>query len=53
MSVFVYMCVLTRVRVALGGFLDWILDLLTSYTHDSELQVITVPPLISTIQETP
>jgi hypothetical protein len=25
--------------------LDWILDLLTTYTHNSELQVITVPSL--------
>jgi hypothetical protein len=26
----------------------WWLDLLTTYTHDSELQAITAPPLIST-----
>jgi hypothetical protein len=28
--------------------LDWWMDLLTTYTHDSELQVITAPLLIST-----
>jgi hypothetical protein len=30
--------------------LDWRIDLLTTYTHDSELQAVTTPPLISTIQ---
>jgi hypothetical protein len=29
--------------------MDWILDLLTAYTHHLDLQVITVAPLISTI----
>jgi hypothetical protein len=28
--------------------LSWWIDLLTSYTHDSELQAITAPPLIYT-----
>jgi hypothetical protein len=28
-------------------FLDWWMDLLTIYTHDSELQAITAQPLIS------
>jgi hypothetical protein len=27
------------------------MDLLTTYTHDSELQAITAPTLISTIQK--
>jgi hypothetical protein len=30
---------------------DWILDLLTAFTHHSELQVIIVPPLISTLHK--
>jgi hypothetical protein len=29
------------------------MDLLTTYTHDSELQAITAPPLISTICKSP
>jgi hypothetical protein len=29
--------------------MEWILDLLTTYTHDSELQAITALLLISTI----
>jgi hypothetical protein len=33
--------------------LDWRMDLLTTYTHDLELQVITEPPLISTIRKLP
>jgi hypothetical protein len=33
--------------------LDWIFDLLTTYTHDSELQAITEPSLISTIHKSP
>jgi hypothetical protein len=28
--------------VTIDGVLDWILDLLTTYTHDSELQAVTV-----------
>jgi hypothetical protein len=31
--------------VTLDGILDRILDLLTTYTHDSELQAITAPPI--------
>jgi hypothetical protein len=30
---------------------DWWLDLLTTYTHDSYVQVITEPPLISLIHK--
>jgi hypothetical protein len=33
--------------------LDWILNLLITYTHHSELQAITAPPLISTIHKSP
>jgi hypothetical protein len=33
--------------------LDWWLDLLTTYKHNSELQAITAPPLISTIHKSP
>jgi hypothetical protein len=33
--------------------LYWWMDLLTIYTHDSELQAITAPPLISTIHKPP
>jgi hypothetical protein len=33
--------------------LDWWIDLLTTYTHDSELQAVTAPPLISTIHKSP
>jgi hypothetical protein len=29
------------------------MNLLTTYTHDSELQTITAPPLISTIHKSP
>jgi hypothetical protein len=32
---------------------DWILDLLTTYIYDSELQAVTAPPLISTIHKSP
>jgi hypothetical protein len=31
--------------------LDWLLDLLTTYTHDLELRAITAPLLISTIEK--
>jgi hypothetical protein len=34
-------------------FMDWILDSLTTYTHHSELQVITVLSLISTLHSSP
>jgi hypothetical protein len=33
--------------------LDLLLPLLTIYTHDSELQAITAPPLISTTHKSP
>jgi hypothetical protein len=33
--------------------LDWWIDLLTTYTHHSELQAVTTPPLISTIHKSP
>jgi hypothetical protein len=33
--------------------LDWKMDLLTTYTHYSELQAITAPPLITTIRKSP
>jgi hypothetical protein len=33
--------------------LDWWMDLLITYTHNSELQAITAPPLISTIHKSP
>jgi hypothetical protein len=41
--------ILSRVRVTIDGVLDWIFDLLTTYTHNSELlvQVITAPSLFS------
>jgi hypothetical protein len=35
----------------IDGVFDWILDLLTTYTHDSELQTITEPSPISTIHK--
>jgi hypothetical protein len=37
------MCVTTR------SGLDWWIDLLPTYAHNSELQAITAPPLISTL----
>jgi hypothetical protein len=33
--------------------LDWWMDLPNTYTHHSELQVITAPPLISTLYKSP
>jgi hypothetical protein len=36
-----------------GFGLDWWIDLLTTYTNDSELQAITAPPVISTIHKSP
>jgi hypothetical protein len=33
--------------------LDWPMDLLTTYTHDSELQAIAAPPLIFTFHKSP
>jgi hypothetical protein len=41
------------VWVTIDGVLDCILDLLTTLQHDSELQVITAQPLISTIHKSP
>jgi hypothetical protein len=35
--------------VTINGVLNRVLDILTTYTHDSELQVITAPALISTL----
>jgi hypothetical protein len=32
---------------------NWLMDLLTTYTHDSELQAITAPSLISTLYKSP
>jgi hypothetical protein len=40
-------------RVTIDGVLDWMLDLLTTYTHNSELQAIMAPPLISTFHKSP
>jgi hypothetical protein len=37
--------------VTFDGVLYLLLDLLTTYTHDSQVQVITAPPLISTIHK--
>jgi hypothetical protein len=39
--------------VTMEGVLDWKMDLLTTYIHDSEIQAITAPPLISTIHKLP
>jgi hypothetical protein len=39
--------------VTIDGVLDWILDLLATYTHDSEERAITTLPLISTIHKSP
>jgi hypothetical protein len=39
----------SRVRVSLDGVLDWILDLLTTLTHNSYLHLIIAPSLISTL----
>jgi hypothetical protein len=33
--------------VTIDGVLNWLLNLLTTYTHESELQGISAPPLIS------
>jgi hypothetical protein len=35
------------------GVLDWILDLMTTYTHSLELQVIEALSLISTLYKLP
>jgi hypothetical protein len=39
--------------VIIDGVLYWILDLLTTYTQDLQVHVITAPPLISTIHKSP
>jgi hypothetical protein len=39
--------------VTLDGVLDWILGLLTTLAHDSELKIITAPKLIPTIHKSP
>jgi hypothetical protein len=33
--------------VVIDGVLDWLLDLLTTLTHDSKLLATTAPPLIT------
>jgi hypothetical protein len=45
---------LSRVGVTMDGvrIRKW-MDVMTTYTHDSELQAITAPPLISTIHKSP
>jgi hypothetical protein len=45
--------ILLRCRCDYRRGLNWWKDLLTTYTHDSELQVITAPPLISTLHKSP
>jgi hypothetical protein len=44
--------ILSHVGVSINRGLGWILDLLTTYIHDTELQAITAPPLI-TIHKSP
>jgi hypothetical protein len=39
--------------VTMDGGLDWILDLLITLPHDSEVEVITAPSLISTLNKSP
>jgi hypothetical protein len=39
--------------VTIDGVWDWILDLLTTYTRNSEVQVITATSLISTLYKSP
>jgi hypothetical protein len=45
--------IVSRVEVTLDRVLDWILDLVTTYTHNSELQAITAPSLMSTTHISP
>jgi hypothetical protein len=45
--------ILSQFGITLDGVLDWILDLLTTYTRDSELQTNTAPPLIFRIHKSP
>jgi hypothetical protein len=42
-----YIYVFSRVRVTIDGDLNRRMDLLTTYTHGSELQAVTTPPLIA------
>jgi hypothetical protein len=44
-------CILSRSMCDYRRGMDWRKDLLTTYTHDSELQVITAPPQISTLHK--
>jgi hypothetical protein len=53
LAIVICVTILSYVRVTLNGVLDWILDLLTTLPHDLELQVITVPLLISTLYKSP
>jgi hypothetical protein len=41
--------VLSRVRATLDGFLDWILNLLPPFIHNSWLQLIIASSLVSTL----
>jgi hypothetical protein len=43
--------ILPRDGVTIDEVLDYVLDLLTTLTHDSEQQVITAPSLISTFHK--
>jgi hypothetical protein len=45
--------ILSRFRGDYRQGLDWWMDLLTTYTHDLELEAITAPLLISTIHKSP
>jgi hypothetical protein len=45
--------IVTQYGVTTNGVLDSILDLLATYTHDSELQATTAPMLISTVHKSP
>jgi hypothetical protein len=45
--------ILSQFWVTIDRVLDWRLDLLTTYTYDSEPHAITVPPPTSTIHKSP
>jgi hypothetical protein len=49
---FIFMALL-RVWVTIDGGFDWWMDLLTTYTHDSDLQAVTAPPINSTASAKP
>jgi hypothetical protein len=54
MYLFEFVFILSRVEVTTDGGFDWCLYLFTTWTpQDSELQVITAPPLLSTIHKSP